>query len=265
MKKTALKYLVLPIFCLISSCTTLVKTPEQRISKEVADKSWQIVLSQFVDEDGWVDFEGLKKNPEHLNNYIAFVAETNPNQRSDLFPTPEAKLAHYINSYNALSIYNILDSGIPETHAGLRKIKFFALKEMKIGGEVMSLKTYEDDIIRKQGDPRIHFALNCMAASCPKLPRVPFEAAQLDQQLDAGTRYFFSEKRNLTIDPVQKVALTTEILDFFPQDFLAHAPTLTDYINKYSTQKIPADFELKFFSYDWTVINQSKKPAALQK
>ena len=130
---------------------------------------------------------------------------------------------------------------------------------MQIGGEVMSLKAYEDETIRKLGEPRVHFALNCMAASCPRLPRTAFNGAQIEEQLQAGAQKFFSEKRNLTLDNEIKVAYTSEILDFFPSDFLAKAPTLIDFINRYSKEKIPRDYRLEYFRYDWTVINQAKK------
>lgn len=246
-----------------TSCSTLVKTPDMKVSQEEAIKSWKRVLSDFVDEDGWVDFEGIQRQPADLNKYIAFVAEANPENDRNLFPTADAKLAHYINSYNALSIYNILDSNIPVTNAGLRKIKFFVFKKIRIGGKVMSLKDYEDNIIRKQGDPRIHFALNCMAVSCPKLLQVPYEKNNLNQQLDVGARYFFAESRNLTIDAEKKTAYTSEILKFFPADFLAKATTLIEFINTYARVKIPADFDLDYFDYNWTVINKKNKPTSI--
>ena len=252
-------FILVGLLSFLSACTTLVKVPDRQVSRAQAEKSWQNVLTRFVDTDGWVDFESLKNNREDLDQFIAFVSRSGPRNSPELFTNAADKLAFYINSYNALSVFNILDSGIPESHSGLKKVKFFAFKKMPIGGEVMSLKTYEDDIIRKQGDPRIHFALNCMAASCPQLPQVAFVGAQLEEQLQSGTKKFFSEKRNLNLESDKKIAYTTEILSFFPEDFLAQAPTLVDYINRYSSDKVPADYKLKFISYDWTVINQANK------
>ena len=251
--------IMLTLLSFLSACATLVKIPVRQVSRAQAEKSWQAVLTQFVDEDGWVDFQGIKNHPDDLNNFVSFIAQNSPKSAPNLFTSSGDQLAFYLNSYNALSIYNILDSDIPETHSGLKKVKFFILKKMPIGGEVMSLKTYEDDTIRKLGEPRVHFALNCMAASCPKLPRVAFSGARIEEQLDAGAKKFFSEKRNLTLDQEKKIAYTTEILSFFPNDFLVKASTLIDYINRYAVEKIPADYKLKYFDYDWTVINQAKK------
>jgi len=80
-----------------------------------------------------------------------------------------------------------------------------------------SLHTLENDYIREEGDPRIHFALNCMAASCPRLQWKPFRAATLDQDLERLTRAFFEERRNLRIDHDNRVVHVTEMLDFSPR------------------------------------------------
>jgi hypothetical protein len=50
-----------------------------------------------------------------------------------------------------------------------QKIRFFLLRKYRVGGEDMSLYALENDIIRPLGEPRVHFALNCMAVSCPRL------------------------------------------------------------------------------------------------
>ncbi len=249
----------------LSSCTTMVKMPAQVVNQKQAEESWKFVLTNYVDQDGWVDFEAILKNPEPLNQYVAFIKDHSPKNSPEMFKTASDQLAFYINSYNALSMYNVLDSGVPETNSGLKKVKFFVFKKMPIGKEVMSLKTYEDGTIRTLDEPRIHFALNCMAVSCPKLPQVPFEGSMLDAQLEAGAKFFFSEKRNLVIDHEKKTAYTTEILDFFPKDFLVKAPSLIAFINKYAVEKIPDGYKLKFFDYNWTIINQSRKSIILKK
>ncbi len=108
-------------------------------------------------------------------------------------PDGPIRLAHMINAYNALSMFNVLESAIPTTHAGLAKIRFFALRQLPIGGQTMSLYRFENEVIRPdtraRNDPRVHFALNCSAVGCPVLPRRPFTAAALDAELerrDAG-------------------------------------------------------------------------------
>jgi hypothetical protein len=118
-------------------------------------------------------------------------------------------------------MYNVLDSGIPETHAGWRKVRFFYLKELVSGGRLMSLYAFENDVIRKLSEPRVHFALNCSARGCPLLPRAPFTARDLDEELDRETRRFFADTRNLRVDEAQRTVYMSELLDFYPEDLAA--------------------------------------------
>jgi hypothetical protein len=77
-----------------------------------------------------------------------------------------------------------VQAGVPESLGGLTKLTFFYLRTFTIGGKSISLYTFENDVIRPLGEERVHFALNCMVVSCPRLPRVAFSAAELDGQLD---------------------------------------------------------------------------------
>ncbi len=221
--------------------------------------SWTEVLKEYVDDEGAVDFHRLALDPRKLEAYVNDIANRGPKTKPADFATPEARLAHYINAYNALSMFTVLASDIPETNAGFKKVRFFYFKKLQIDGERMSLADYENKIIRKLGDPRVHFALNCMAVSCPRLPRVPFTAERINEQLESETKKFFAEPRNLTIDAEKKTVLTSEILDFFPEDFLVKAPTVHAYISNYSDRPVPSDFKLKYFDYDWTINSQRRK------
>lgn len=125
----------------------------------------------------------------------------------------------------------------------------------------MSLYDYENKIIRKQGEELVHFALNCMSAGCPRLPRYPFPSENLQAELEKQANYFFSEERNLQIDNQKKLVRLSEILKFFTDDFLKKEPTLIGYVNKYVTTKIPQDYEVEFIPYDWTINAQPKKMA----
>jgi hypothetical protein len=251
---------LLLLVLLTSACSSLVPVPDvpQGATGEPI-QAWADVLAKHVDEKGRVDFEGVAKDPSKLKLYVNYVSKNGPKTTPKAFPTPDAILAHYLNSYNALSMYNILDAEIPETLSGLlRKAKFFYFKKFIIDGEEMSLYAYENDIIRKVGEERVHFALNCMSAGCPRLPRKPFTGAKLQEELQAEALRFFNEDRNVQIDKEEKEVLLSEILKFFTEDFLKKAPSLIAYANKYRDEKhqLPLDYDVDFISYDWTVNRQ---------
>ncbi len=95
-------------------------------------------------------------------------------------------------------MYNVIDTGIPRSLASfLKTFAFFYWKKFNVGGEKISLYRYENDVIRTLGDACVHFALNRMSIFCRQLPRVPFTANSVQRQLDAETRRFFTETRNI--------------------------------------------------------------------
>ncbi len=109
-------------------------------------------------------------------------------------------------------------------------------------------------------DPRVHFALNCSARSYPVLPRTPFSAETLDAELERETRAFFALPRNFRVDPATRTVWLSELLNFYPEDFVPQpATSLSEYANRYASQPAPAAFELRFTPYDWTIAN-SRRP-----
>ena len=217
------------------------------------------MLQQRVDAQGRVDFAGLAGERADLDRYVAWVYAVSPGNRPELFPTSQHVLAYHLNAYNALAMYAVIESGIPETNAGFGKVRFFFLRRVKVGGQSLNLRAYENEVIRPLGDSRAHFALNCMSVSCPRLPREPFDAAVLDQQLDREARQFFNEPRNLRVDAAARTIYLSEILDFYPEDFLAQAPSLVAYVNRYHEPPVPENYTVVFTPYDWTINRQPTK------
>jgi hypothetical protein len=219
---------------------------------------WARVLANHVNERGEVDFHAVAADQTDLATFLDYVAQVSPRSAPKSFPDKAAQLAHYLNAYNALSMFNVIDSGFPKSLGAVRRVAFFGVKRFSIGGERMSLYTLENDVIRPLGDERVHFALNCMSVSCPRLPREPFRPEQLDRTLDEKAREFFAEPRNVEVLPGRKLIRVSSILRFYRQDFLARSSTLIAYINRYRAQPVPEDYALEFIEYDWTV-NDSRR------
>ncbi len=244
---------------LLSACSTLVPAP----TTQAAHAAWARVLATHVNERGEVDFEALAQDRADLDRYVRHVA-TVPLAS---LPDGVARLAQMVNAYNALSMYNVLQSGIPATHAGWAKVRFFYLRKLDIGGQAMSLYSFENDVIRPytraRNDPRVHFALNCSALSCPVLPRRPFAADTLDAELERQTRAFFAQPQNFRIDVAERTVWLSELLNFYPEDFVPRpAASLLDYANRHVPQPAPADFSVRFTPYDWTIANSRRRREA---
>ena len=222
--------------------------------------NWTETLQRHVDVSGRVDFRGLAEDRSNLDDVVRFVAATDPASAPALFPTRMARLAYDIDAYNALAMYGVLQAGVPERFDWLGRVQFFYLQKFIIGGRSISLYSLENDIIRPMGDPRVHFALNCMSVSCPRLPRAAFTADGLDRELDAAAREFVAEDRNVHIDRDRAEVTLSAIFAFYTEDFLATAPSLIAYINRYRAAPIPETYKVKFADYDWTINDQSLRP-----
>lgn len=235
---------------MVASCASNVSTPRPAIESLASPEgAWGSVLSRAVDDGGRIDFAGISSDPANLDAYVAWLS------RAQTPPAREAKLAHLLNAYNALAMYNAVRSGIP-AELDSRKVKFFYRDRFELGGRRISLYALENLGIRPLGDPRVHFALNCMARSCPRLPKEPFRAETLDADLDRLAREFCNDPRNVTTDPAAKVVRFSEILKFYTEDFLKAAPSLIAYANRYRDEKIPEDYRVEFIPYDWTLNKQ---------
>ena len=239
----------------LAACTSVPPPrvmPEAGVSPEAA---WATVLSQHVDDRGRIDFTGVAARPRDLEAFIAWIATTSPAKDPEAFPTKEARLAYWLNAYNALAMYNVIRSGIP-TELGSIKVRFFGLTTFTIGGQSMSLNTLETKVVRPIGDPRVHFALNCMVRGCPRLPRSPFATSRLEEQLEAAAKLFLNEERNVGLLPDRSTERFSDILRFYTGDFLKHAPSLAAYANRYRESEIPTGWKEEFIPYDWVVNRQ---------
>jgi len=232
----------------LAACATLLQVPGSagRASDD-PQAAWARVLRGHVLDDGGIDFVGIRRDPEDLEAFVAWVATHGPRATPELFPTEAARLAYYLNAYNALAIYQVVTT----PHRPEQRVRFFLLTTVVLDGQRTSLYRLENAAIRPLGDPRVHFALNCMVRGCPRLPREPFDPSRLNAQLEREARRFLNEPRNIQVDPPVGVVRVSSILRFYREDFLAKAPSLVAYANRYRTEPIPEDYAVRFIPYDW--------------
>ena len=247
------------VFSLMSIVTSAPAQDATGMNVREWESLWTGVLADHVDDQGHIDFAALQRSHADLDRVVAFIATVDPVTRPQLFPSRETRLAYYINAYNALAMYGVIDAGVPNSLGGLTKFTFFYLRTFTIGGRSVSLYSFENDVIRPLGEERVHFALNCMVVSCPKLRRTAFTADRLDHQLENAAHEFVNETRNVRVNPAERTVWLTAIFQFYTKDFLAHTSSLIEYVNRDRTEPIPQDFKVRFLDYDWTV-NQRPVP-----
>ena len=161
----------------------------------------------------------------------------------------DLQLASYINAYNALAMYAVSQSKLEPKNV----FRFFVVQKVKLAGAYTSLYALENRKIRPYGEPRIHFALNCMVRGCPTLPTTPFTGEDLEQQLHAAAVKFCNHKQHVQVlHPERKVYLS-KIFKWYRKDFLRESDSLISYVNKYRQAQIPDDYAVDFLPYNWSL------------
>ncbi len=232
------------------------------------------VLANYVDGKGRVDYAALKQNRDDLDEMIERFSNRSPDSAPDLFPTREAKLAYWINAYNTWILRIVVDdyptSSI--TKIGLVPYGAFFVKRVPLGGEKMTLRSLENDIIRGRfHDPRIHFAINCASASCPPLRSRAYRPETLDAQLDAATRAFINDKRHVRLDPAGNRIELSKIFEWYSSDFTATAgsnsggkKTVVGYLKGYlndERRKVLEEIspaKIIYQDYDWSLNDRAR-------
>ena len=221
---------------------------------------WQKVLEQYVDEEGRVDFINLSKNTTELDAFVDAIALVSPANNPELFDTQSKVLAYHANAYNALAMKGVIDRNIPKNFSSLvKRASFFKFRKVTIGGKKTDLYNYENKVIRPLGEARMHFVLNCMVKDCPRLPRTPFIAERLEQDLQSAAVEFFNKEKHIQIDHEKQELRLSGIMKFYTKDYVASGKKqdLLEYVNQFREVNVPNNYKVKFIKYDWTINQQS--------
>jgi hypothetical protein len=228
------------------------------------------LLRTYVNDQGWVDYEGLARERDTLNRFLEQLDKVSPNRLKG----SSGELAFWINAYNAYTLADVLDTAYGK-HKSVRDVSgFFDERKHAIAGEQLTL-----DEIEKRGrdlhDPRIHFAIVCASTSCPKLQRFAYTGQALDRQLDAAAREFLADpNRGLRFDREHNDLYVSPIFEWYAGDFTGASSgtgsfwarakatvsgnELVDFIAKHAPPEIAERIRekrprLHYFRYDWSL------------
>ena len=204
--------------------------------------TYNSLLKKHVSDAGDVNYKGIKDERAILTNYIKSLGNNMPNDTW----SKEEKLAYWINAYNALTIDLIL------RHYPVKSIKDidkpWKQRYWKLGDKWYNLDEIEHQIIRKMGEPRIHFALVCAAKSCPKLYNKAFTATTLEDDLTQLTKVFLNDPTKNSIS--ENDLHLSKIFNWFAKDFKQNS-SLIDFLNQYTEITISDKAKKRFNDYNW--------------
>jgi hypothetical protein len=131
---------------------------------------------------------------------------------------------------------------------------FFDAIKFNLAGTQITLSDIENKKIRAvYKDPRVHFALVCAAKSCPPIANYAFTPTNVEAKLEAITKAALNNNSFIKVDDAKKTVQFSQILDWYKDDFLAVAKNNLEYVNKYRTTAIPANYTQSFYDYNWAL------------
>ncbi|MEM7085043.1 MAG: DUF547 domain-containing protein [Bacteroidota bacterium] len=205
---------------------------------------WDQLLTKHVTKDGRVNYEGFRNDKGVLRDYITSLGVNTPSESW----SREDKLAYWMNAYNAMTV-DLIVRNLP-----LKSIKDidkpWDQRLWKLGNKWYNLDEIEHKILRKMGDARIHFGINCASFSCPPLLNSAFTSQTVEMQLDTLARTFVNDsKRNQISENSIKIS---KIFSWFAKDFKTEG-SLIDFLNLYSEITISNKARKSFMDYDWAL------------
>ena len=220
------------------------EVPVKTILEAFDHTSYGDLVAQYVSPEGNVDYDAFKRNWGTLRSYIKALGENMP---TDAW-TKEDKLAYWMNAYNAMTIDLILRN---YPLASIKDIKDpWGQRFWKLGEKYYNLNEIEHKILRKMGDARIHFGINCASFSCPPLLNEAFTAQKVDAQLDTLAKRFVNDPKRNTI--TENSIEISEIFNWFAKDFKTNGSVI-DYLNKYSNTPISPKAKKRYKDYNWSL------------
>jgi hypothetical protein len=223
----------------------------------------------------WVDYARLREERAALDQYLSRLEQTDP---SLLEAAPASvQLAFWINAYNACMLRRVVDhypiqrggaglfGSVRNRVAGYPDNSVWQIREVftephcGVAGKMRSQDEIEHQIIRPRfPEPRIHFAVNCAAVSCPVLWPEAYEGETLDAQLDRAVRHLIQNPAHFRLEGERPATLTlNKVLDWYADDF-GGAEGLKAFFAAYLQGSARArvaepQTQIRYFEYDWTL------------
>jgi len=234
----------------VDSRTNMVKNTIKENTEKVKENmsfSHQIfddLLKKHVTSAGKVDYAGFKQDQAKLTTYLKQLE----NQPVESSWSKDKKLAFYINAYNANTISLIVNNYPVSSITDLEGGKPWDKQFVKLDGKTLTLNNIENDIIRPTfKEPRIHFAVNCAAKSCPPLLNKAWTEANIQSELEKRAKSFINNPDYNNVSAGS--AKVSKIFEWYAVDF----GNLNDYLAKYSD--VNSSTKISYLDYNWALNN----------
>lgn len=235
------------------AAAALLLFPCAELSAQQIDQSrYDMLLGMYVDEQGFVDYEGFRSVA--FDKYMASLASAEPaNMGAD------ERLAFLINAYNACVIRMVLDH-LPISSP--REVDgFFSEKRFLIAGEQLSLDDIKKRYILPLSPAMAIFALSEAAKASPRLLRRAYRGESIERQLKTNAQHFMRDPTKNHIDRGSGILSLSMLLK-------RHRPAIDmifGSLRQFAMQNLSQEdalwisanrVEISFHAFDWTLNSQ---------
>lgn len=244
---------------------------------KLIDKMWAQRDDQStiaVDHSAWSDFLGkhVRTDGQGVNRVTyGAVGAGGKKQLTDYIKSLEAvdvsklnrneQFAFWVNLYNAATVNVVLENFPIKSIRDVKKsaVDFsgpFNDKLVTVKGKQLTLNDIESGIVRPLwNDPRLHYAFNCAAITCPNLLKTAFTGAALNKQLNAAARSYVNNPRAITFDGSKSVV--SKIYFWYLDDFGGSDASIIKHMSEYAdsdlAEKLNGINKIDSFVYDWSL------------
>jgi len=227
-----------------------------------------------------VDYSQIATSPkfEDYCNIAALLKYIDPTLLSE-----DQRKAFFINIYNSLTVHAMVHQAKTGTLPDSPKEVpgFWKLHCYQIGESIYTLDEIEHGVLRankghpaagreefgqadprlkvalKTLDPRIHFALNCGALSCPPI-RI-YTGDKIDSQLQQATQSFLTQEVNIARNGEKQFEVVmSKLFLWYGADFGSNHTEMLEWVAKHLgdsndavLEALRGQFTVTFKDYDW--------------
>ncbi len=239
-----------------------VSPPASSAAVEPDYSVWNRLLATYHDPARGMDYAGLKaRDSAALRDLRNTLGRVDASRLA-----PKQQLAYWINLYNVSVVGVVVDHYPVESILDVssnRLIRHDVFKRpwVAVPSGRISLNDIENEKIRPGfKDPRIHFAINCAAKSCPPIRSEAYVGARIDAQLDDQVRRFAASPGVRVEKHGDRIVVNTSaIMKWFRDDFEKWGGGEESFLRRYLPQDKTArlssssDVAIEYDEYDWTL------------
>lgn len=234
----------------VSITSVAPKTAEKPAKPVLSHDVFDNLLGKHVNSSGNVNYAAFKKDKAKLEEYIELLKNNSPESSW----SKNKEMAYWINLYNALTIHSILEKYPVNSITDLEGGKVWDKKKIVIDGNSLTLNNIEKDkLLKRFKEPRVHFAVNCAAASCPALLNKAWTEDNIQRYYAKQTKAFINNSAYNSVSA--KSIEASQIFNWYASDF-GGSDQVIPYFQKYSDIEIKDNATVSFKEYDWKLNKQ---------